>query len=169
MTDRKLLIDEAQRQIAALRMTDTRITLLSLSAPNLPQSVVAALVRAASAPLDLVGELGDGTYGLLALHARGPDGGAGVEHRFLLRLQGVLAPLAARHNIGQVKFRAVHRWACELTEWADLFDSLRDAPAITLSIPPDYANQPEAHRVSGMAAAFRFFRHTPAATDSSRT
>jgi hypothetical protein len=170
MSDRTLLIDEAQRQIAALRMTGTRITLLALSAPSLPASVVSALVRSASAPLDLVGDLGDGSFGLLSLHARGPDGGAGVEHRFLLRLQGVLAPLATRHNVGVVQFRAVHRWASELTDWTDLFASLRDAPAIALSIPPEPRPAPlDGRHGTPISQALRLFRHSSAPTDGQRT
>ncbi|MDR3439448.1 hypothetical protein [Telmatospirillum sp.] len=169
MTSQNELIEEAQRQIAALRTTDTRITLLALSAPRLPASVVAALVRSASATLDLIGSLGDGSFGLLSLRSHGPDGGAGVEHRFLMRLQGVLSPLAARHDVGPVSFRAVHRWACELNDWADLFDSLRDAPAIPLHIPTErrYGASAE-YQNSAMATAMRFLRPS-SASDGSRT
>jgi hypothetical protein len=135
MYDQELLITEVQKQVSALRSTETRITLLSVSAPDIPPATLESCVRAAAAPLDVSGPLGEGNFGLLSLRSQGPDGGAGVEHRFLSRLQSVLAPLARRHSIGVVRFRAVHRWACELTDGSDLVDLLRHAPAIILNIP----------------------------------
>lgn len=135
MTEHDMFVDEAQRQIDAFRASTVRLTLMSISAPKLPAPAVEGAVRTAAAAYDEVGPLGDGSIGLLSLRAAGPDGATGVQHRFLLRLQTLLAPLARRRDIGTVRFKAVHRWACELADVHDLFNSLFDAPAIILTIP----------------------------------
>ncbi|MDR3440526.1 hypothetical protein [Telmatospirillum sp.] len=155
MHSRNRLIDEGHRQINALSTTNTRVTLLSATAPHLPTSVLAAAVQAAATPVDLIGDLGDGSIALLSLCSHGPDAGAGVEHRFLMHLQDFLTPLARRGDIGPVFFRAVHRWTCELGDFTDLFASLRNAPAIPINISP----QPAPHLPSPVASALRFLLH----------
>ncbi|PKU25578.1 hypothetical protein CWS72_05820 [Telmatospirillum siberiense] len=130
-----MFVDEAQRQIDAFRASTVRLTLMSVSAPALPAPVLESAVRTAASPYDEVGPLGDGSLGLLSLRSVGPEGAAGVQHRFLLRMQTILAPVARRRDIGTVRFRAVHRWACELGDANDLFNSLFDAPPIVLTIP----------------------------------
>ncbi len=133
--DCDIFIDETQRQVETLGASNVRLTLMAVSAPGLPAAVLESVVRAAAQPLDVVGPLGDGSLSLLSLRSVGPEGGAGIEHRFLMKIQAILAPMARRRDIGTVRFRAVHRWACELADAHDLFDSLFDAPPIVLSIP----------------------------------
>jgi hypothetical protein len=133
-----MFADEAQRQIGALGASSARITLISVCTSILPASDLEVAVRNAALPHDMVGQLGDGSVGLLSLWSTGPDSGTGVEHRFLPRMKAVLAPVARVCDVGTVRFRAVHRWASELTDAADLFDSLFNAPPVELSIPEDH-------------------------------
>lgn len=135
MTERDMFVDEAQRQIDAFRASTIRLTLMSISAPALSAPALSSAVRTAASPYDDVGPLGDGSLGLLSLRSVGTEGAAGIQHRFLLRLQAILAPLARRRDIGTLHFRTVNRWACELTDAADLFNSLFDAPATVLTLP----------------------------------
>jgi hypothetical protein len=134
MTESTMFVEETQRQIEALGASDARITLMSVSAPLMSPNLLESAVRTAATALDVVGPAGDGSVGLLSLWSVGPDGGAGVEHRFLPRMQAILAPMARHRDIGTVRFRAVHRWACEMTDAADLFDSLFDAPSVVLTV-----------------------------------
>lgn len=137
MTVPTMFADEAQRQIGALGASSVRITLISVYASMLPASELEVAVRNAAGSLDMIGPLGDGSVGLLSLWSVGPNSGAGVEHRFLPRMRDVLAPLARVCDVGPVRFRAIHRWASDVTDAADLFDSLFNAPAVELSIPQD--------------------------------
>jgi hypothetical protein len=142
MTDRNPFVDKTQRHIEALGASSVRLTLMSVHAPDLPLALLETAVRTAAATLDEIGPLSDGSLGLLSLSSAEPDGGARVERRFIPRMQAVLAPLARRRDIGLVHFRAIHRWACEVTDAFDLFDSLYDAPAIVLTLPQAHPSLP---------------------------
>lgn len=169
MMDRDIFVEETQRQIETLGTSSVRLTLMAVNAPSLPAPVLEATVRTAAAPLDMVGPMGDGSLGLLSLRSLGPDGGAGVEQRFLMKMQTVLAPLARRRPIGIIRFRAVHRWACELTDAIDLFDSLFDAPSVVLAVPAaqpswNFSPRPLAPHV----ASLLFPWHSPRARNPAR-
>ncbi|HXP95374.1 MAG TPA: hypothetical protein VN809_01590 [Telmatospirillum sp.] len=135
MTDHDMFAAETQRQIDALGASSVRLALMSVSAQALPESILESAVRTAATSIDVVGPLGDGSLALLSLKPFEEDGFAGFEHRFLMRLQHVLTPIARRRDIGLVRFRSVHRWACELTDVYDLFNCLFDAPSLVLPMP----------------------------------
>lgn len=135
MIDRTMFANEIQQQIETLGASTVRLSLMSVRAPALPSAVFESALHAAAAPLDVVGRLDDGSLGMLSLRSVGTDGGAGVEHRFLLKMQAVLAQVASRRAIGPICYRAVHRWACELTDALDLLDCLFDAPLRVLTPP----------------------------------
>ncbi len=120
---------ELVRQVQALNLSRQRMSLMSVATQYLPSSAIAAAVRAAAAPLDTVGILADGSVGVLSLRASGPDGGAGVEDRFLPRLQTTLHPYCRSDGTFRIWFRSVHRWAAELGTADDIITSLFDAPA----------------------------------------
>lgn len=156
MTDQDMFTELTQRQIFALRGSNVRLSLLSVSVPTLPAPLLEYAVRGASASHDVVGPLKDGSIGLFSIES---DGTAGTEHRFLVNLQNVLTPIAKRQDIGIIRFRAVHRWACELTDAFDLFDNLFDAPALLLTIrrpssSPTPTRLPLRHAVPPMFSRF---------------
>ncbi len=158
MTERDMFVEEMQRHIRALGASSVRLTLMSISAPGLPAPVLESAVRTAAAPYDEIGPLGDGSLGLLSLQSAGAEGAAGLQTRFALRVQTILAPMARRRNIGTVHFRAVHRLACELNDASDLFNSLFDTPSSVLSLPVPSARPP---LPPFHAAALRFPWYTP--------
>ncbi len=129
MTPLEPIRPELSRQIKVLRLSRQRMSLMSVATHHLPAAAVAAAVRAAAAPLDAVGTLADGSVGVISLRASGTDGGAGVEDRFLPRLQASLSHYCRDDGTFRVWFRSVHRWAAELGTADDIIASLFDAPA----------------------------------------
>lgn len=120
---------ELEYQITALGISNVRLSMMSVFVPALPLAVVASTVRAAAAPSDLVGMLEDRTIGVLCSRALGPDGGQGVEDRFLPRLQSLLLTLCRHRALDlTIRFRAVHLWASELSDADDLVNLLFDMP-----------------------------------------
>ncbi len=142
MTDRDQFVDETQRHIRALGAAAVRLTLIAVGAPALPAAILESAVRTAAATLDKIGPLDDGSFGLLSLSSPGPSGGGDAVNRFFPRIQAVLGPLARRRDIGTVHIRAVHRWACELTDAFDLFDSLSDTLPVPLPLPQVHPSLP---------------------------
>ena len=74
------------RQVRLLSNSLTRLSLMSVVIPNLSRQATVAAVLAAVTTTDLVGMLEDGSIGVFSLRAPGPDGGVGVDERFLPRL-----------------------------------------------------------------------------------
>jgi hypothetical protein len=132
MTDSESFSIETQRQIDKLSGSSVRLTLMSVSASTLPDTFLEWAAFTSATPHDVVGRLSDGSFGVFSLRSIGAEGTAGIEHRFLLNLQKTLSPIARRRQIGTIRFRSVHRWACELNGALDLFNNLFDAPAILL-------------------------------------
>jgi hypothetical protein len=120
---------ELQRQIAQLRGSDFRLSLMSVASLSSRSASFPEAVRAAAAPFDAVGLLRDGSIGVLSLRGLGTDGGAGVEQRFLPRLQAALQRLGRLTGGEWFWFRSVHRWASELSNCGDILDTLFDMPA----------------------------------------
>jgi hypothetical protein len=114
----------------------TRLSLMSVVIPSLSRQATVAAVLSAVSTNDLVGMLEDGSIGVFSLRAPGPDGGAGVDERFLPRLQTALTNAFSPGFGSGVKiwFRSVHRWASELGDGEDLIDALFDASARVVGI-----------------------------------
>lgn len=120
---------ELDRQIARLRGSNIRLSLMSVATVSTRSASFVNAVRAAAPSPDMVGLLHDGSLGVLALRTLGTDGGVGVEQRFLPRLQAAVQR-PGRLNGGEwFWFRSVHRWASELSNCGDILDTLFDMPA----------------------------------------
>jgi len=127
------------RQINLLSNSATRLSLMSVVIPSLSRQATVAAVLSSATAADLVGMLGDGSIGVFALRHAGPDGGAGVDERFLPRLQASLRSAFAPSFANEVKiwFRSVHRWATEVGDGDDLLDAIYAASArvVGLALP----------------------------------
>ena len=131
---------DVERQIAILRGSSVRLSLMSVAVPRLPYDVVCCAVQAA-APSDAIGALADHSVGILSLRSVGPDGGVGVEGRFLPRLQSCLTLACSRRRVSaHLLFRAVHRWASELLDAEDLIDILFSVPVRRIPLTPGTAH-----------------------------
>lgn len=124
------------RQVRLLSNSLTRLSLMSVVIPNLSRQATVAAVLAAVTTTDLVGMLEDGSIGVFSLRAPGPDGGVGVDERFLPRLQAALGNAFSPGFGSNVKiwFRSVHRWATELSDGEELVDALYAASARVVGI-----------------------------------
>ena len=125
------------RQINLLSHSAMRLSLMSVVISNLSRHATAAAVLAATSAHDMIGLLEDGSIGIFAIRtSSGPDGGVGVEERFLPRLQASLH-YAFTPNAGikaRVWFRSAHRWAAEVFNADDLINILFDTQARTINL-----------------------------------
>jgi hypothetical protein len=133
---RSSVVIEAERHLASLVSSSVRLCLMSIDAPNIPASLLTDAVRAAAAPVDMVGTLGDGSIAVLSLRGRATDAPGEIEEKFLTRLRLVLMASLFGHDIGPLQFRAVQREACELTDAGDLVDLLMDCEPDVVTIRP---------------------------------
>jgi hypothetical protein len=129
-----MMIAEAEHRLSSLGASNVRLSLMSVSAPQVPAAVLADVVRSAAAASDVVGMLGDGSIGVLSLRGLDKEDSDEIEERFIARLRLILQAEMFGRDVGPVSFRAVHRWACELIEASDLVDSLFDAGPVVLTL-----------------------------------
>ncbi len=142
MANRTTFFAEMQRHIQTLGGLNIRLSLLSVNAPDLQDAVIDRAVKSAAMSLDLVGALGDGSVGLLALNPVQAHTSADIERRYLLKLQAVLMPLARQCEVGPVIVRAAHSLSQGLTDVFYLMASLSNAPVTVLAVPKSYLHQP---------------------------
>jgi hypothetical protein len=129
------VVAETERHFSALGNSSVRLSLMSVSSSSMTVAALSSAVCSAAAPADIVGILVDGSIGILSLRALGTDGGKGVEDRFLARLKLVLSAICFGREMGPLCFRAVHRWATELSEPGDLVDTLMDSRPTMVMLP----------------------------------
>jgi hypothetical protein len=128
---------EVDRQIARLRLSNSKLMLLSVSAPQLPAPILNAAVCATAGRTDLVGTLEDGSVGVLAFLPLRTGVATAYEQRFHARLRVRLLAASGARVCGRAWIRSVHRWSAELYAASDLFDALAAAPRtyIALGLP----------------------------------
>ena len=131
------LESEVDRQIARLRLSNIKLMLLSVSAPQLPASVLNAAVCATAGRTDLVGSLEDGSVGVLTFLPTRAGGASAFEQRFHARLRVRLLAASGANVCGRAWVRSVQRWSAELGSTDDLFDALAAAPRsyVALGLP----------------------------------
>ena len=118
------LKEEAERRIDALGPSNCTLSVISLSAPHLPERVLERAVGAAATPYDAIGALADGSIAVFAMRPQGVEAGAGMEDRFLGRLSSALAGLCGQRASQPLTVRSVHRWASETDDSQALFSAL---------------------------------------------
>lgn len=152
MTLVSTLENEIAKQIALLAGTQLRLTLMSVAVPGMDRSLLQTAVRRAAEPFDAIGPLADGSIGVISRRNVGPDGGAGVEDRFLPRAQATFLTIGGRAVEAPqcFWFRAVHRWAIELTSAGRLVDALFGMPSRPIGVATPIAKsrpyQPDARK-----------------------
>ena len=127
MESLKPLRPQLMDQISQIRSPTTRLSLMSVVITNLSQHAAASAVLAAASVNDAIGLLEDGSIGVFAIRgSNDPDGGGGVEERFLLRLRASLHSAFSSNASFKdcVWIRSAHRWASEIFNADELINAL---------------------------------------------